>query len=680
MQDVQTNLYLKCPIENSINVDNLFSLSGVTIHSPLLSNQSRELSPQNALNNIAEDDILEGYDAIFLRGRILCIEAAKINIFKGRIWGYFTDIPLKKSSDDDNYLKELELVIENSQYIFVQTPQLGSHLKQLFSNIERKIRALPPMVPNPSNFVSRKDIGTKKDFIVVYSGQFKREYASLEMLRIFRKAKENFPSLKFNVFGNKIHASRHDQIFRKSILKGLESTPELIWHKSVSREDVLSALSYADIGWAWRLDQLEQNTLEISTKLLEYSSNGIPPIMARSKINQEVFGVDYPLFANSEAEAYEKLIFALNNPEIIKKLQDFVRKISAPYQFSNIRKNCLDPLLAQENPKNKKIITIVGHDHKFIDLFDKVFADKYEVSKNYWWGHRLHDVHASEEVARTSDIIFCEWFLGNAVWHSKNKLEGKTLVVRFHRQELETEYPRMADMKAIDLVIVVSEHTKRDAIEKFNWEEFSHKIIVIPNGIEADYLTRTKIQGAEFNIGMVGFVPRMKRLDLAIDFLEKCLILDQRFKLVISGRMPQEYPWMLERKDEMDYYAQQMQRIDSSPILRESIKFCGWSDNMAEWYRNIGYVLSVSDYEGTHQAVAEGGISGAIPLMLDWPGADEVYQNKWVHSSLNEIVNSVNSQIKNKCYQDSVNDAIRYMRENFDSRLIGRKLIKSFEF
>ena len=50
-------------------------------------------------------------------------------------------------------------------------------------------------------------------------------------------------------------------------------------------------------------------------------------------------------------------------------------------------------------------------------------------------------------------------------------------------------------------------------------------------------------------------------------------------------------------------------------------------------------MLSVSDFEGCHTAVAEGGVMRCLPLMTDWGGAAEVYRPDLVQPDVAGLVN-----------------------------------------
>src|SRR5699024_11132947 len=115
--------------------------------------------------------------------------------------------------------------------------------------------------------------------------------------------------------------------------------------------------------------------------------------------------------------------------------------------------------------------------------------------------------------------VFCEWGLGNTIFYSQNKRENQHLVVRLHRQELETSYLTQADIEAVDLFITVS---------PFIYEEFSRtfnlprkKMRLIYNNVDLGQFTNHNHKNRKFHMGMVGYLPKLKRMDLALDIFEE---------------------------------------------------------------------------------------------------------------------------------------------------------------
>lgn len=290
---------------------------------------------------------------------------------------------------------------------------------------------------------------------------------------------------------------------------------------------------------------------------------------------------------------------------------------------------------------HQKTILVAGHDLKFIeDIIEKLRDDNYRVLIDNWQGHNNHKARKSERLLKQADIIICEWCLGNTVWYSKNKSVHQKLIVRFHRQEIETDYPAIIDINAVDKMIFVSNTFLQKAREKFSWEN-SDKFTVIGNFTISQETDLQKIHNSKFNLGIVGIVPKMKRIDKALDILEELRKKDKRFQLHVKGKTAKDFPWMKNKPDEEKYYKIQDERIENSTYLKGAVHYDGYDKNMSKWYQKIGFVLSTSDFESFHLTIADGASSGAIPIILKWEGSDEIYPEEWSLKSVDEAVKKI---------------------------------------
>ena len=76
-----------------------------------------------------------------------------------------------------------------------------------------------------------------------------------------------------------------------------------------------------------------------------------------------------------------------------------------------------------------------------------------------------------------------------------------------------------------------------------------------------------------------------------------------------------------------------MAEIDAAPHSNAVI-FDRHGDDMAIWYSKVGFILSTSDHEGSHQAIAEGMAAGCIPIIRNWNGATPLYPPQFVFCHL----------------------------------------------
>lgn len=290
-------------------------------------------------------------------------------------------------------------------------------------------------------------------------------------------------------------------------------------------------------------------------------------------------------------------------------------------------------------------ILIAGHDLKFIKFYiDHLKVSKHEVKIDKWENHVAHNIQNSYELLNWADIIFCEWGLGNTIFYSQNKRENQRLVVRLHRQELETSYLTQADIEAIDLFITVS---------PFIYEEFSRtfnlprkKMRLIYNNVDLNQFTNHNLNNREFHIGMVGYLPKLKRMDLALDIFENLYNEDNRYILHFKGKKPQELKWLWRIDEERDFYDEQFKRIESAE-WRNNVVFEEFGD-VVGFYNRMEFIFSLSDVESFHLAAAEGMACGAIPIITNWEGSETIYSNKFIIGNYDQALEYINYVRNNK--------------------------------
>ena len=155
--------------------------------------------------------------------------------------------------------------------------------------------------------------------------------------------------------------------------------------------------------------------------------------------------------------------------------------------------------------------------------------------------------------------------------------------------------------------------------------------------MDVESLDRPKFDGSQFHLGFIGMAPARKRLDRALDVLERCARTTIRYPLFVKTKMTWEYPWVWQRHEEQVHVDEVMRRIQTSRLLADAVVFDDFGPDVASWLRRIGFVLSTSDDESFHLAPAEGMASGAVPAITDWPGADTIYDARWIHRTTDEL-------------------------------------------
>ncbi|RWZ59151.1 glycosyltransferase [Halobacillus fulvus] len=523
-----------------------------------------------------------------------------------------------------------------------------------------KLELLLPMIPD---YLEEEPDFSNRNNSLVYAGKFAKEWYTEELLSAFNRIHKHDEDIVLNVAGDKFQGELIAE--KEKLSNEMESHPGVNWQGAVSRKQSIDLIQQSDIGVGWRSSVIDHDgSLELSTKLLEYGSLGKPVLLRRTKMHEQVLGEDYFLFVEDEDDVYEKTLEILHNRKLYRKTAKRIYERCRQYTFIEAYKR-LKPLLWSYNKQKTKIV-FAGHDLKFIQMGIEYFENHpdYEVKIDQWKGHASHDEEHSESCLKWADVIFCEWGLGNAVWYSRNKKQGQKLIVRMHLQERVTEHPSHFTMENIDQVISIS---------PFIYEEFNRvsqiprqKMTMIYNMIDTEKYDQPKSTGEDlsFNLGVAGILPKRKRLDKALDILEKLWEKDSRYKLYVKSKLPSEVPWLMNREEEKEYYDQIFDRINNAP-WKDQVIFDQHGNDMDEWFKKIGYVLSTSDYESFHLAPMEGMASGSVPVVLKWPGSETIYPAEYLFNDINGIIEYIHQENKPK-----TEELKAFPRLNFDRKVI----------
>lgn len=640
---VDLSILLKTPIKRKQVISNIAHLDYINLINPFelklkrIRTGDKKLSPKQASKIIALLDKQNNYDIIITRGKELtqfCLNEK----FSRKLIPYITDFNYQKKHSKD--MKFFKIMYKKSLGVFVQTEQMKDLLVKNLKVSKRKFITLPPTV----NDVSEMPRIGYRSFSIVYTGKFAEKWETKAMYDSFLEAKEKIDALTLNIAGDKFQGSLSEK--KDDIIYKFENTKGINWIGAVSREKSLELVRKSDIGFAYRSKEIDNDdSVELSTKFLEYGINGKPVVVRKIKQYVKLLGEDYPLYCNSYKELVEKLVLAFTNEEVYKKAATACYEVSKKFQFSIVSKQILGRL--KELKKSRTTILFAGHDFKFLNWYIEHCekSKKYNVLIDKWSGHNSHDYDKSMELLKQADIVFCEWGLGNAEFYSNNLLRGQQLYIRVHRQELTTNYLDNVNYDKVTKVIAISPHI----FEEFNRVKKvpRDKMTIIPNMVDVDRFKLPKKPNTKYHIGILGVLPKLKRLDRAVNILEKLWEVDPRYKLFIKSKLPEDLPWMKNRPEELKYYDQIFKKIENAP-WKNNVIFDKHGDDVAEWFSNVNFILSTSEIESFHLAPMEGMSSGTIPVIFNWPGAETLYPDRNIVRTEEEAVDFILKETKQR--------------------------------
>lgn len=308
-------------------------------------------------------------------------------------------------------------------------------------------------------------------------------------------------------------------------------------------------------------------------------------------------------------------------------------------------------------------LVIAGHDLKFIEGALPFLEKRYAVRVDEWASERTHIAARSRELAKWADIVFCEWLTTCAVWYTRNAEAPRKVVVRAHRYDVAREDGFDLDLGRTHAVIGIAPHMVETIISRFDFPR--EMVRYVPNYYLDGYESSSD-PNRVYKLAMVGIVPRLKGWLRSLELLRRLRAVDARYTLTVMGKQPEEYGWVKSDPQESAYYEACTKFIEEHE-LGDAITFAGWVDTKRS-LADYGFVLSMSDLEGSHVAPGEAFCAGNQAVILRWRGAEFVYPERFVVDSIEEAVEFV---VRNS---DPVEHALgaalgrRYIEQNYSVR------------
>ncbi|GHD11759.1 glycosyltransferase [Zhihengliuella salsuginis] len=649
---VSVDVQLKASENRDLLSGVLRNLPGVAVLPARVRAGHQTMSCAEAADVLEELDERAPYDVVFVRGIHMCAELAERDAFTGRLWSYVTEFSYPAESMDAERRATLGGIAEASRLVLAQTPQARAVLEATIPAAAGRTVELTPMIPDalgraggPGGVEGSHEhadgVAGDSSINLVYTGKFARDWRTDLMPEIVDELRALGHDARLTMVGDKVQRSAEEPEWPHRMREVME-TPRtgVDWAGAHDRAGATALTRAADISLGWRSPALDLS-VELSTKVLESCALGVPPLLNRTSLHEELLGADYPLFVDAvhdtPADIARTIVAARSQ---LAELSERVRGLAAPYRIAaraDVLRGYLDRVLPDVAPQPPgssggrlpRRVLVAGHDLKFAgELIDLLTSHPdIEVRFDRWTSLHHHDESASRSLLEWADVVMCEWAGPNAVWYARHKSDGQRLVVRMHMFELRGRWLEDLDTTRVDQFVAVSQLYKELLMEQL--EVPSEQVTVVPNAVSVADLARTKSEGAEFRLGLVGIVPLRKRLDRAFDTLRLLRERDDRYTLHIRGKLPWEYPHEWRKTEQREAYLDWFARLGRSDIAG-AVAFEPFGADMGNWLSKIGWVLSPSTTESFHLAPAEGMASGGLPVLWERPGVEGIFGSDFV--------------------------------------------------
>lgn len=337
------DLLLSVPYKRDVVLGNLRNEDNINIIDPynmfdfssydFFGNQS--MTHQEAAQLISEMDKKNVYDYIFIRSLDISNALLKVNTdIMSKTFNYVTGITSKNEELTEQQKLLLNAIYEKGGRLLCQTEQMKNHILKSIYIPESKIINLNPMIPDVNKSFDEIFIRKNEYNRFIYSGKFAHEWNTVPMIVQYREIIDYYSLAHLDIVGDQFKRSLINTEFVENASYLIESTANLTWHGAVSRNESMSLIEKNDVGITWRNKELNES-LELSTKLLEYSSLGKPAIMNPTQMHKEIFGENYPFYAETDEDFYNIMKLVIENPELVEEWSEKVFEISRKFSFTS---------------------------------------------------------------------------------------------------------------------------------------------------------------------------------------------------------------------------------------------------------------------------------------------------------------------------------------------------------
>ena len=291
------------------------------------------VSSSNIVKIMTAADKLRDYSCIIVRGFEVVQKIVKNDNLASKLIPYLTNFCHDKDKITDSEKQNLSFIYNRVNQFFVQTKQMGDYLKDVLGVDGEKFQILNPMI-----FKDGIKLPEKKKKTIVYAGKIAKEWNILELIEIMDRLYKLDSEITLHFIGDKFNrdlASKKDEILNK-----LKSMPNIIFYGSLPKNKTTEIINSCELGYSFRSSSVDNDeSLELSSKVLEYCFCSVPLVLRKTKMHSDVLGEDYPLYTESVDECVEKILDYFNNGEKYTAFKETLPQKVERFSPENVYKN-----------------------------------------------------------------------------------------------------------------------------------------------------------------------------------------------------------------------------------------------------------------------------------------------------------------------------------------------------
>ncbi|EAQ65699.1 glycosyl transferase, group 1 [Marinomonas sp. MED121] len=212
-----------------------------------------------------------------------------------------------------------------------------------------------------------------------------------------------------------------------------------------------------------------------------------------------------------------------------------------------------------------------------------------------------------------ADVIFVDWLNHNAFWALDTLPTNKKIIIRVHSYEVFSFFPCVINFGRVDGLIFISHGIKEVFLELWGW--------MLPKGILIDVIDNIRLPRKELTIdqsgnlnrsktiGMMQYAQSVKGFRFALNVFKKIYQIDNSYRFLLCGHKLSEIS-----SSENELLTKEINDFPSGVIIE-----LGYINDVREYFEKVGFILSTSEREGSHESIIQGMSYGCIPIIRNWP-------------------------------------------------------------
>ncbi|MFI5754735.1 hypothetical protein [Streptomyces sp. NPDC051569] len=233
-----------------------------------------------------------------------------------------------------------------------------------------------------------------------------------------------------------------------------------------------------------------------------------------------------------------------------------------------------------------------------------------------------------------ADVVFIDWCAAAAAFFTLVDPGTARIVVRLHSYEAFTYWPHLVDFSRVSDLVFVSEHLRdlcTSAVPRLK-EPGGPQLHVIDNAVILGRFVRPKNPAARFAVGLLGTSQVAKDPRWALEVLRLVRQKDTRYRLHLIGS-PLTAAGSPGAERYHRAFSKELAPLEAAGWARQ----LGRTEDVPGALTEVGVILNSSVREGWPLSVVEGAVSGAVPVVRDWPyfsatphGAGALFPSSWI--------------------------------------------------